>query len=38
MIEWTLFIIGGLIRPLNFYISFLRVPLHRLRGGTREDF
>jgi len=30
--------VGGFICVLNFYLSFLRYPLHRWRGGTREDY
>jgi hypothetical protein len=29
---------GALVACVNFYTSFVRYPLHRLRGGTREDF
>src|SRR4051812_3506797 len=30
--------LGALIVWINFYTSFVRYPLHRLRGGTRADF
>jgi hypothetical protein len=33
-----LFALGALISCLNFYASFLRYPVHRLRGGTRENY
>jgi hypothetical protein len=32
------FIIGALASVLNFYLSWLRFPVHRLRGGTKENF
>ena len=34
----ALLVLGGLICGLNFYFSFLRFPLHRLRGGRRETY
>lgn len=30
--------IGCLVTALDFYLSFLRYPLHRLSGGTRENY
>jgi hypothetical protein len=30
--------VGALVAGVNFYTSFVRYPLHRWRGGTREDF
>jgi hypothetical protein len=30
--------LGTLLVWVNVYTSFVRYPLHRLRGGTREDF
>src|SRR5262249_37853814 len=33
-----LFGLGALITALNFYLAFLRYPVHRLRGGTRESY
>jgi hypothetical protein len=30
--------LGGLISCVNFYLSFLRYPLHRLLGGKKEDY
>ena len=38
IVGWILFGFGALFVGLNFYISVLRYPLHRLRGGTSEDF
>jgi hypothetical protein len=38
IIGLTLCAFGTLIACLNFYISFLRYPLHRWRGGTRDDY
>src|SRR5436190_7076625 len=34
----ALLAVGGLVSGVNFYTSFVRYPLHRWRGGTREDF
>lgn len=33
-----LFALGAYITVLNIYLTFLRYPLHRARGGTRENF
>lgn len=30
--------LGAFVTCLNFYLSFIRYPLHRARGGTRETF
>jgi uncharacterized membrane-anchored protein len=30
--------IGAFISGLNFYLSFIRYPLHRLRGRSRAEF
>ena len=38
MLAWTLFVIGGLFCLLNIYLSFLRYPLHKLKGGARDDY
>jgi hypothetical protein len=35
---YCLFTIGGLISCINFYLSFLRYPVHRLCGSTKEDY
>src|SRR5215208_2518489 len=32
------FALGALVVWVNVYTSFVRYPLHRLRGGTRENF
>jgi hypothetical protein len=29
---------GGLVCAINFYLSFCRYPLHRLRRGSRESY
>ncbi len=31
-------VVGGSICLLNFYLSWLRYPWFRLRGGRREDY
>ena|SRR5688572_6792431 len=33
-----LFVVGGLVTSLNFFLSVLRFPLHALRGGTVENY
>ncbi|MCD4726956.1 MAG: hypothetical protein K8R46_04810 [Pirellulales bacterium] len=41
IMKWVavgLFVLGGFICCVNFYLSFLRYPIHRLRGGTRESY
>ncbi|MGN6366811.1 MAG: hypothetical protein ACTHN5_00840 [Phycisphaerae bacterium] len=38
LIGLTCLTLGTLITAINFYTSFLRYPLHRRRGGTRENF
>jgi hypothetical protein len=35
---WVIFGLGALVCLINFYTSFLRYPLHRLRGLPRESF
>ena len=30
--------LGGLICCLNFYLSFLRYPVHRMTGKKKEDY
>lgn len=35
---WVLLAIGGSLCVLNMYLSLLRYPLHRLRGGLPEDY
>ncbi len=34
----ALLMLGGVICVANFYLSFPRYLLHRLSGGTREDY
>ena len=31
IVVWVLAAVGALVTALNFYLSFVRVPLHRLR-------
>lgn len=38
MIAWVLFVAGGIVCALNCYLSWLRYPLHRARGRSRESF
>ncbi len=38
MLAWTLFVIGGIFCLLNIYLSFLRYPLHKLKGGVRDNY
>ena len=38
MTGWILFAIGALICAVNFYTSWVRYPLHRLRGGAPEAY
>lgn len=38
MIALGLLILGGFVCCLNFYLSFLRYPLHRLGGGSKESY
>jgi hypothetical protein len=33
-----LFALGAYVSLFNFYAGVLRYPIHRLRGGTRENF
>lgn len=35
---YPLFVIGGFISCLNFYLSFLRYPVFLLRGGKKENY
>ena len=37
-IVWILFGLGALLCAINFYLSFLRYPLHRLRGLSKESY
>ncbi len=38
MLSLALLSFGGCISILNFYLSFLRYPLHVLRGGNKDNF
>ncbi len=35
---FILFALGAYITVVNIYLTFLHYPLHRARGGTRENF
>lgn len=37
-IAWIAFALGALLCVTNFYLSFLRYPLHRLRRLPRESY
>jgi hypothetical protein len=37
-VSWAALIIGGFVCLLNFLLSLLRYPLHRLRGLSPESF
>jgi hypothetical protein len=38
MLSWIAFVLGTLLCLINFYLSFLRYPLHRLCGLSRESY
>jgi hypothetical protein len=38
IIALCLLILGGLICCLNFYLSFLRYPIHRVSGGEKDNY
>ena len=38
VLAWGALIVGGIISALNFYLSFCRYLLHRVRGGSRESY
>jgi hypothetical protein len=38
MIAWFLFVGGGGLCLLNFYLSFLRYPVHRALGRSRDSY
>ena len=38
VIGLALFVLGTLVTCVNVYTSFIRYPLHRWRGGTRDEF
>ena len=37
-ISWAAFVVGGFVCLINFYLSWLSYPLHRLRGLSPESF
>ena len=37
-ISWAAFLVGGFVCLLNFYLSWLSYPLHRLRGLSPKSF
>src|SRR6266496_1875075 len=37
-LAWIAFVFGALLCLTNCYLSFLRYPLHRLRGLSRESY
>ena len=37
-LAWIAFVLGALLSLTNFYLSFLRYPLHRLRGLSKESY
>ena len=38
VLAWLALLVGGLVSTLNFYLSFCRYALHRIRGGSRESY
>lgn len=34
----ALLVLGGLLCGLNFYLSFLRYPVHRMMGKKKEEY
>ena len=38
VLPFILFCLGAMICFLNFYLSFLRYPIYKLRGGKKEDY
>lgn len=37
-IAWILFALGAWLSSVNFYLSFIRYPVHRFCGHSRETF
>jgi hypothetical protein len=37
-ISWVALVVGGALCLLNFYLSWLRYPLHRLRRRSKESY
>jgi hypothetical protein len=38
IIPYVLFCLGGFFCLLNFYLSFVRYPVYRLAGGSRQEY
>ncbi len=38
MIGWVMFGLGATVCVVNFYLSWLRYPLHRVRGGDPRSY
>jgi hypothetical protein len=38
VVAWIVFGLGAFLCVTNFYLSFLRYPLHRLRGLSKESY
>ena len=38
VLAWIAFALGALLCLTNFYLPFLRYPLHRLRGLPKESY
>jgi hypothetical protein len=38
LLSWAGFFVGGWLCALNFYLSFLRYPVHRMRGMPKESY
>lgn len=38
LLAWLFFTLGALLCGLNFYLSFLRFPIYRLRGHSAESY
>ena len=37
-ISWVALVVGGVLCLLNFYLSWVRYPLHRLRRRSKESY
>jgi hypothetical protein len=37
-LAWPAFVLGGSLCVLNFYLSFVSYPVHRLRGRSKESY
>ncbi len=38
VLSWIFGVFGALVCALNIYLSLLRYPLHRLKGGTKQSY